>query len=134
MKAQIETLIHSAISQLQAAGTLPADLVPKIQIDRTKDKQHGDFASNVAMTLAKPAGKKPRELAEQIIAALPADAAIAKVEIAGPGFINFYLNDGGQYDVVGRILSEGMTNRDAGPALFREAAAVVRLDDAALAA
>lgn len=107
MKSLIESLLKTAISQLQAAQQLPNDLEPKIQIERTKDKAHGDFASNIAMMLAKPAGKKPRELAEQLIAALPAEGALQKVEIAGPGFINFYLNDGGQYAVIGKVLTEG---------------------------
>lgn len=107
MKSQIEALLNAAIRQLQAAQQLPADLAPKIVVERTKDKLHGDYASNLAMMLAKPAGKKPRDLAAELIAALPADPAVQKVEIAGPGFINFYLHDGSQYDVIGRILDEG---------------------------
>lgn len=107
MKSQIEALLNAAIRQLQAAQQLPADLDPKIVVERTKDKQHGDYASNLAMMLAKPAGKKPRDLAAELIAALPADPAVQKVEIAGPGFINFYLNDGSQYAVIGHILNEG---------------------------
>lgn len=107
MKSQIEALLNAAIRQLQAAQQLPADLDPKIVVERTKDKQHGDYASNLAMMLAKPAGKKPRDLAAELIAALPADPAVQKVEIAGPGFINFYLHDGSQYAVIGHILNEG---------------------------
>lgn len=107
MKSQIETLLKAALSQLEAAQQLPAGLEPKFQVERTKDKQHGDFASNIAMTLAKPAGQKPRDIAQALINALPADPAINKVEIAGPGFINFYLNDGSQYEVIGRILDQG---------------------------
>ncbi len=107
MKSQIEALLNAAIRQMQAAQQLPADLDPKIVVERTKDKQHGDYASNLAMMLAKPAGKKPRDLAAELIAALPADPAVQKVEIAGPGFINFYLNDGSQYAVIGHILNEG---------------------------
>src|SRR5690606_5257902 len=57
-----------------------------------RDKSHGDFASNIAMMLAKPAGLKPRELAEKIQAALPADEQISQVSIAGPGFLNFFQN------------------------------------------
>lgn len=107
MKSQIEALLNAAIRQMQAAQQLPADLDPKIVVERTKDKQHGDYASNLAMMLAKPAGKKPRDLAAELIAALPADPAVQKVEIAGPGFINFYLHDGSQYAVIGHILNEG---------------------------
>lgn len=107
MKSQIEALLKAALSQLQAAQQLPADLDPKFSVERTKDKQHGDFASNLAMVLAKPAGKKPRDLAAELIAALPANPAVQKVEIAGPGFINFYLNDGSESEVIGRVLTEG---------------------------
>lgn len=72
---------------------MPADFEARIQVDRTKDKSHGDLATNLAMMLTKVAGKNPRELAQLIIDTLPASAFVAKVEIAGPGFINFFIND-----------------------------------------
>lgn len=90
MKNLISQLLASAISTLQSEGVLPADISPNIQVETARDKSHGDFASNLAMTLAKPAGLKPRDLAEKIIAALPPSAAVAQVSIAGPGFINFF--------------------------------------------
>lgn len=93
MKERLITLIDSALDTLIAEGTLPAEAKRPAQIDRTKDKSHGDFATNIALMLAKPAGMKPRDLAEKLIAALPADNAVAKVEIAGPGFINFFQAD-----------------------------------------
>ncbi|MCW3149529.1 arginine--tRNA ligase [Stutzerimonas stutzeri] len=92
MKDSIRHLIQQALDRLTAEGVLPEGLTPAIQVENTKDKSHGDFASNIAMMLAKPAGMKPRELAEKVIAALPADAAVSKVEIAGPGFLNFFQN------------------------------------------
>lgn len=92
MKDHIRQLIHSALQQLVADGILPADLQPTIQVENARDKAHGDFASNIAMVLAKSAGIKPRDLAEKIQAALPADTQVSKVEIAGPGFLNFYQN------------------------------------------
>ena len=92
MKDSIRHLIQQALDRLTADGVLPAGLTPAIQVENTKDKSHGDFASNIAMMLAKPAGMKPRDLAEKLIAALPADAAISKVDIAGPGFLNFFQN------------------------------------------
>ncbi|AVO52599.1 arginine--tRNA ligase [Ectopseudomonas mendocina] len=92
MKDSIRHLIQQALDRLAADGVLPAGLTPAIQVENTKDKSHGDFASNIAMMLAKPAGMKPRDLAEKLIAALPADAQISKVEIAGPGFLNFFQN------------------------------------------
>src|SRR5690606_4109669 len=92
MKDTIRHLIQQALTRLTAEGVLPEGLSPTIQVENTKDKSHGDFASNIAMMLAKPAGQKPRDLAEKLIAALPADPAISKVEIAGPGFLNFFQN------------------------------------------
>ena len=92
MKEHIHQLLEQCVTNLIAAGVVPADVAPRIQVDNTKDKAHGDLATNLAMLLAKPAGKNPRELAQHIIDALPASERVAKVEIAGPGFINFYLD------------------------------------------
>ncbi len=92
MKDTIRQLIQQALTQLVNEGVLPEGLSPAIQVENTRDKTHGDFASNIAMMLSKPAGMKPRDLAEKIIAALPADASVTKAEIAGPGFINFFQN------------------------------------------
>ena len=91
MKAIIEQLLAQTVIALKSAKIIPDDLQPRIVIDRTKDKSHGDFATNIAMMMAKPAGKNPRELAQQVIDFLPQNAAVAKVEIAGPGFINFFM-------------------------------------------
>ena len=71
MKNNIEDLINQAINKLQQQGMLDASLQPKIQVTRTRDVAHGDFASNIAMMLAKPAGKNPRELAQALIDVLP---------------------------------------------------------------
>ncbi|HEY0289543.1 MAG TPA: arginine--tRNA ligase [Pseudomonas sp.] len=92
MKDTIRQLIQQALSQLVIDGVLPEGLTPAIQVENARDKKNGDFASNIAMMLAKPAGMKPRDLAEKLIAALPADDQISKVEIAGPGFLNFFQN------------------------------------------
>jgi arginyl-tRNA synthetase len=92
MKDTIRQLIQQAITQLVNEGVLPEGLSPAIQVENSRDKKNGDFASNIAMMLAKPAGMKPRDLAEKIIAALPADENITKTEIAGPGFLNFFQN------------------------------------------
>ncbi len=94
MKAQIEQLLVQTVEQLKQTGILPAEAAPRIQVDRTRDKTHGDFATNLAMMLAKPAKKNPRELAQLIIDTLPQSDAVAKVEIAGPGFINFFADTG----------------------------------------
>ena len=92
MKDTIRLLIQQALTRLVEEGVLPEGLSPAIQVENTRDKSHGDFASNIAMMLAKPAGLKPRDLAEKIIAALPADPQVSKADIAGPGFINFFQN------------------------------------------
>ena len=92
MKDTIRQLIQQALTQLVTDGVLPEGLSPAIQVENARDKTHGDFASNIAMMLAKPAGLKPRDLAEKLIAALPADPQVSKVEIAGPGFLNFFQN------------------------------------------
>ncbi|TRW48318.1 arginine--tRNA ligase [Aliidiomarina halalkaliphila] len=92
MKQQIEALLQSAVAGLIAQGTLPEDVSFRIQLDRPRDKSHGDFASNLAMMLAKPAKQNPRALAEAIIAAIPENDLIAKADIAGPGFINFSID------------------------------------------
>ncbi len=107
MKSQIEQLLKTALSQLQQQGALPAGMDTPLQIERTRDKQYGDFACNIAMMLAKPTQRKPRELAEQIIAQLPASDLIIKTEIAGPGFINFFLNQATKYQVITDILTTG---------------------------
>ena len=107
MKEQIAQLIAAALETLIADGTLPADTTPNIQVDNTRDKAHGDFASNIALTLAKPARRNPRELAQQICAALPTSGSVEKTEIAGPGFINFFVSQASTFAVVGDILEQG---------------------------
>ena len=117
MKDTIRQLIQQALANLTTAGVLPDGLSPAIQVENSKDKSHGDFASNIAMMLAKPAGMKPRDLAEQLIAALPADAAISKVEIAGPGFLNFYQDNQALAQRLEAALADAALNvRKVGPA------------------
>ena len=108
MKAQLRDLVLQAIQTLQDDAILPADLaLPGFVIERARSREHGDFACNVAMLLAKPARLKPRELAEKLVAALPANALVEKVEIAGPGFINFYLAAGAYHAELRQILDQG---------------------------
>ncbi len=92
MKAHIQQLLEQAIVSLQTQNILPENIQPRIAIDRTKDKSHGDFANNLALMLAKPAKQNPRALAELITKNMPASDLITKTEIAGPGFINFFIN------------------------------------------
>ncbi len=107
MKEQLNRLIRDALDSLVQQGRLPADIDPRVQIDRTREKSHGDLTSNVAMTLAKAAGKNPRELAGMICESLPAAPFIARTEIAGPGFINFFLSESSSQAVVRDILQQG---------------------------
>jgi arginyl-tRNA synthetase len=107
VKNLIETLLR------QALAALPEDLVPAaargvdIEVDYARDPLHGDFASNIAMRLAKAARRNPRMLASALAAALPGNAAIAKVEVAGAGFINFFLEAGAYHGEIARILAGG---------------------------
>ncbi|MBB63145.1 arginine--tRNA ligase [Stutzerimonas balearica] len=117
MKDSIRHLIQQALARLTEDGVLPAGLAPAIQVENTRDKSHGDFASNIAMMLAKPAGMKPRDLAQKLIEALPADAGISKVEIAGPGFLNFFQNtDALAQRLDAALHDEHLDVRKAGPA------------------
>ena len=108
MKPLIESLLK------QALAALPQELVPEaarsgvsIEVEATRDAQHGDFASNLAMRLAKPSRRNPKLLAEALITALPSSDSIAKVEIAGAGFMNFFLKDDAYHREIGKILKEG---------------------------
>ena len=107
MKHQLETLLNQALQQLRQKGDLPADISAEAKVERARDRQHGDFASNVAMALTKAVKRKPRELAQMIVDATPSSALISKVEIAGPGFINFFLTPGAYQKAIGEILAAG---------------------------
>lgn len=107
MKSELSELLNSAIQQLIADGTLNSECAYKIVLQNTKDKAHGDLASNLAMMLAKPAGLSPRLLAEKIIAAIDENSLIERAEIAGPGFINFFISENSVRDQLKLILDKG---------------------------
>jgi arginyl-tRNA synthetase len=107
MKSLIQQLVRNALERLGAQGTIPEDRTPQPLVERTRDERHGDFACNVAMVLAKSARMKPRDLAERLVGALPSSDRVAKVEIAGPGFINFSLAQSAYHDLIPTILSQG---------------------------
>lgn len=92
MKALVQSLIESAIVQLKKENLLPAEFEPKISVERTRDKSHGDVASNVALICSKVASMKPRDFAELIVARLPEAVFLSRTAIAGPGFINFHID------------------------------------------
>ncbi len=106
MKSQLQALLDIAVQQLQQQNVIAQDWVNKSTLERTRDNTHGDWASNLAMVAAKAAGLKPRDLAQQILAALPQNDLIIKVDIAGPGFINFYLQAQAEFAVIEQILAQ----------------------------
>ncbi|MCP1676796.1 arginyl-tRNA synthetase [Natronocella acetinitrilica] len=124
MKEQIRALIEQALQRLQADGTIPEEVSIPIQVERTKDRRHGDFALNTAMMLAKPARRKPREIAEALVAAMPTDAAIHRYEIAGPGFINVFLSREAAFLPVSNALAKandyGRVERESGNRILLE--------------
>jgi len=107
MKTEIAQLVESALQSLVDQGILAADAVRPPVIERARDPEHGDFATNAAMVNSKAAGINPRQLAEQLVAAIPAADFISEVSIAGPGFINFRVASDAQSAIVERILNEG---------------------------
>lgn len=118
MNTAIQAALDHAVQVLIAQDILPSDWKNSGQLTRTKDRSHGDFASNIAMVGSKAAGIKPRDLAEKILAALPQVADIQKAEIAGPGFINFFLNADQRYAVLDQIQEQktafGCTTQNQG--------------------
>lgn len=100
-------LIQQAIQAAQAAGDLPQFELPDIVINPAKDKGHGDYASPIALGLAKAAKRKPRDIAEAIVQHLPDADFVADISIAGPGFINFTLSEDYVKQQVDAIIAEG---------------------------
>ena len=101
LAAQIQAAISRAIERGDLIGTVPAT----IPLERPKNRDHGDYASSIALQLAKPAGKNPRDVAAMLKADLESLAEVSAVEIAGPGFINITLNRASQADLVRTILT-----------------------------
>jgi arginyl-tRNA synthetase len=91
LKSSIADLVAEAIGDIPELAALPDIGFVSADVERTRDSRHGDFATNVAMRLAKSVGKKPRDLAAEIVEHLPKSDLIEKTEIAGPGFINFHV-------------------------------------------
>ncbi len=124
MKIHITGLINHAIKELQAQGVLDDGLSVSPQVEQARDNKFGDFASNIALMLAKPAKRKPRELAELLVKNLPASGCVAKVNIAGPGFINFFLTPQAQYEIIKQVFAErddyGRSTRYAGQRIHVE--------------
>ncbi len=105
MKEQLQELLATALARTLAEHG--AEAAPAIQLDATKDPKFGDFQTNLALQLAKPLGKPPRAVAEILARHLPAHAQVSKVEIAGPGFINFFVSRDAFQNVVAQVLEQG---------------------------
>jgi arginyl-tRNA synthetase len=105
-KEQLQVLLMESLVSLKAKGVLE-NIPENIRLDHSKDKTQGDFASNIAMMLSKQAGCAPRELALMIIANFPDSAEVKKIEIAGPGFINFFMSQGSNALVLENIIKQG---------------------------
>ena len=107
MKETILDLLCEARDRVATAREASIEGLPEIEISRTRDQQHGDFASNIALQLARPFKANPRQIAQDLVEAMPSNSAIDRVEIAGPGFLNFFLNASQATAVVGEILDQG---------------------------
>ncbi len=106
MKYALATLLQDTVSALVAKGSLPSGL-PAPEVARPRQEGHGEFSTNFALAAAKAAGRPPRVLAEELKAALGASPLIARIEIAGPGFLNVFVAESAFHDIVRAILREG---------------------------
>ncbi len=107
MKQQLKEVVESALIELRKSGALQLEHAPQILIERTRDQSHGDFATNVALVMAKEAHTNPRELAQLIVETMPPSDQLVRTEIAGPGFINFFMSDAAYGDVIRDVLRQG---------------------------
>ena len=106
MKDQLQDLLKKCIQDLINEGLIN-EMPSKVRLDHTKDKSHGDYATNIALMLAKQAKTSPLELAKIIVNQLEDASFIKKTEIAGPGFINFFLSDASSTSIVSEIIELG---------------------------
>lgn len=107
MKQHIAELLQQALHTLEEKSPLSLSALPTIQVEHCRDPEHGDYACNIALALSKTVGRSSQFLAEQLVSALPESRHIAKVEIAGPGFINFTLDHSALHPTIEDILSRG---------------------------
>ena len=103
---ELSKTIKKCLESLISANKITVNDIPEIKIERPKNKDHGDYASNIALMVAKPAGVNPREVAQLLVDELSKNQAFKKVEIAGPGFLNFTLESASLGEVVRTIIKE----------------------------
>src|SRR4249920_2089058 len=102
LRSHLTDLLHAAL-QVVAPGAGPVPIL----LERPKSLQHGDYASSLAMQLAKPMKRNPRELAQALVAAIPASSFLDKAEVAGAGFVNLYLKPAAKQRIVREALESG---------------------------
>ncbi len=107
MKKDITELVQRSLKKLPYLTKAPLNLSVESTVERTRNSEHGDFACNIAMQISKLANKKPREVADDIVKNIYKNNKILRVEIAGPGFINFYLSPQAFEEELDLILEEG---------------------------
>ena len=107
MKSNIAQLVEQAVASLPDLAEMPEVSSIRTTVERTRDSQHGDFTTNIAMRLAKSLGKSPRDIASMIIDQMPASELVDKIEIAGPGFINFRVSSKALHDELAHVLQQG---------------------------
>ncbi len=105
MKKIIVKALHAGIKKLPKINKAYDPSFFSETVERTRDSSHGDFTSNIALRLAKSLKKNPRELANEIIKYIPRNNSIKKIEVAGPGFMNFYLDNSAYHIEIEKILS-----------------------------
>jgi len=108
MRNKVRKLLSGAVAALVGDSVLPKDTSLEVQVERSRKPGHGDFASNVALVLAGPAGLQPRELAEQLRTRLPASSLVERTEVAGPGFINIFLAADACWRLPDQIRTQGV--------------------------
>jgi arginyl-tRNA synthetase len=107
IQGHIQALIETAIRGAQAAGDLPEAALPEVVVEQPQRPEHGDFATPVALGLARPLRRAPREIAQAIVAHLPANDLVAAAEVAGPGYVNLHLRPDWLAGQVDRVLAQG---------------------------
>lgn len=124
MKQHLTDLFSTALAELVAHGVVPEDAGTEIRFERSRQEEHGDLATNLAMILAKPARRSPRDLAQALIDVLPASPYVARLEVAGPGFINIFLHPAAHFAVLQNIFKlgdrYGQSNDGAGQRILLE--------------
>ena len=108
MKQHLHEVVENALRAMREDGELALGELPGIVVERARDPRHGDFATPVALRLAKALGRKPRDIAERLAARLSGAAQLERVEVAGPGFVNFHLSAAALQGVVSQVSAEGV--------------------------